>query len=242
MIKFNLKKMMKQNKFTLKDLSRKTNLSINTLSLLSTGKSKGVQFDTLEKIINALNCEVSDLIIVDYGYKLIKILNVEFITDDFLPKSENQSYIKSTYLNEDNEEESVIFSIFDSFKSHELVISISGVFPKDSLTSGKYEEYSTEKGLRTHYFDIFREFILLNLKILSEKNNQSEFIEKNSDKTFFINLDPYVQGSFYATGTSFDNLMSNDPIKVNERLEKYVKIDNEKLYIYNDFYKQAEIE
>lgn len=242
MIKFDLKKMMKQNKLTLKELSKKTNLSVNTLSLLSTGKSKGVQFDTLEKIINALNCEVSDLIIVDYGYKLIKILNVDFISNDFLPKSENQAYVKCSYLNEDNEEDSVVFSLFENTKSQELVISISGVFPKEALTSGKYEEYPTEKGLNKHYFDIFREFILLNFKILVDKNVKHEFIEKNSDKTFFINLDPYIQGSFYATGDSFEKLMSKDFIEVNERLEKYVKIENENLYIYNDFYKQTEIE
>lgn len=242
MIKFDLKKMMKQNKLTLKELSKKTNLSVNTLSLLSTGKSKGVQFDTLEKIINALNCEVSDLIIVDYGYKLIKILNVNFISNDFLPKSENQAYVKCSYLNEDNEEESVVFSLFESDRSNELIISISGVFPKDALTSGKYEEYQAVKGPTIHYFDIFREFISLNFKILIDKNPRHEFIERNLDKTFFINLDPYIQDSFYATGDSFEKLMSDDSIKINERLKKYVKIENENLIIYNDFYKQAEIE
>ncbi|PTI58614.1 transcriptional regulator, partial [Staphylococcus warneri] len=51
MINFNLKKVMKEKKMTLKELSLETSLSINTLSLLSTGKSKGIQFDTLEKLI-----------------------------------------------------------------------------------------------------------------------------------------------------------------------------------------------
>ena len=48
MIKFNLKS-YERKKITLKELSNNTGLSINTLSLLSTGKSKGIQFDTLEK-------------------------------------------------------------------------------------------------------------------------------------------------------------------------------------------------
>ena len=76
MIKFNLKKMMKEKKITLKELSSKTGLSINTLSLLSTGKSKGIQFETLEKIIRTLDCSVKDLIILDDEFKFIEIIKI----------------------------------------------------------------------------------------------------------------------------------------------------------------------
>ena len=77
MIKFNLKKVMKEKKITLKELSNNTGLSINTLSLLSTGKSKGIQFDTLEKIVQTLDCNVKDLIIVDDGFKTLQFIEIK---------------------------------------------------------------------------------------------------------------------------------------------------------------------
>ncbi|UTG99337.1 helix-turn-helix domain-containing protein [Macrococcoides canis] len=61
MIEFNLRKIMNEQKMTLKELSERTNISINTLSLLSTGKSQGIQFKTLNNLVEALGCNIEDL-------------------------------------------------------------------------------------------------------------------------------------------------------------------------------------
>jgi putative transcriptional regulator len=44
------------------ELSRETGIAKNALSDLYHEKTKGIQFDTLEKICAALNCTVADLL------------------------------------------------------------------------------------------------------------------------------------------------------------------------------------
>ncbi|MGX0572093.1 helix-turn-helix domain-containing protein [Staphylococcus hominis] len=61
MIKFNLKKVMREKNLNISQLNEITGISRNSLSLLINGKSKGVQFETLEKITRGLNIEVGDL-------------------------------------------------------------------------------------------------------------------------------------------------------------------------------------
>lgn len=61
MIKFNLKKVMKQKNLNISQLNEMTGISRNSLSLLINGKSQGIQFETIEKITRALNIEIEDL-------------------------------------------------------------------------------------------------------------------------------------------------------------------------------------
>ncbi|MEL0538250.1 helix-turn-helix transcriptional regulator [Staphylococcus debuckii] len=61
MIKFKLKEIMENKNMKISDLNKKTGISRNSLSLLINGKSRGIQFETLEKIIGALNIEIGDL-------------------------------------------------------------------------------------------------------------------------------------------------------------------------------------
>ncbi|WP_312684294.1 helix-turn-helix domain-containing protein [Mammaliicoccus sciuri] len=58
---FRLKSVLKEKKMTITELSTLTGLSINTLSLLSTGKSQGIQFNTLYKIAKQLNVPIGEL-------------------------------------------------------------------------------------------------------------------------------------------------------------------------------------
>ena len=61
MIKFNLKKVMKQKNLNISQLNEMTGISRNSLSLLINGKSQGVQFETIEKITRALNIGIEEL-------------------------------------------------------------------------------------------------------------------------------------------------------------------------------------
>lgn len=57
--------MLAKRKMKLKELSGKVGISVTNLSLLKTGKAKGIRFSTLLKICEALDCEPSDIIKID---------------------------------------------------------------------------------------------------------------------------------------------------------------------------------
>lgn len=53
---------MAQRKMKLSELSEKVGISMTNLSLLKTGKAKGIRFGTLLAICDALDCEPGDII------------------------------------------------------------------------------------------------------------------------------------------------------------------------------------
>jgi len=55
---------MAKNKMSLTELSERIGLSMTNLSLLKTGKVKGIRFETLEAICRELKCKPGD--ILDY--------------------------------------------------------------------------------------------------------------------------------------------------------------------------------
>ena len=55
---------MAKNKMSLTELSERIGLSMTNLSLLKTGKVKGIRFETLESICRELKCKPGD--ILDY--------------------------------------------------------------------------------------------------------------------------------------------------------------------------------
>ena len=58
----NLDVMMAKRKISLNELSQRVGLTIVNLSILKTGKAKGVRFDTLEAICKVLNCQPGDIL------------------------------------------------------------------------------------------------------------------------------------------------------------------------------------
>lgn len=57
--------MLAKKKMKLNELSEKVGVSVTNLSLLKTGKAKGVRFNTLLKICEALECEPGDIIKIE---------------------------------------------------------------------------------------------------------------------------------------------------------------------------------
>ena len=53
--------MLAKRKMSLNELSEKVGVTPSNLSILKTGKAKGVRFSTLEKLCEALECQPSDL-------------------------------------------------------------------------------------------------------------------------------------------------------------------------------------
>ncbi|MCS3870252.1 putative transcriptional regulator [Chryseobacterium ginsenosidimutans] len=58
----NLDIMLAKRKMQSKELAEKLGISTVNLSILKTGKAKGVRFDTLEAICKALECQPGDIL------------------------------------------------------------------------------------------------------------------------------------------------------------------------------------
>lgn len=54
--------MMAKRKMSLNELSQRVGLTTVNLSILKTGKAKGVRFDTLEAICKVLKCQPGDIL------------------------------------------------------------------------------------------------------------------------------------------------------------------------------------
>ncbi len=59
--------MLARRKMRAKDLAERVGITEANLSLLRTGKVKGVRFETLAKICEALECKPADLLDVEVG-------------------------------------------------------------------------------------------------------------------------------------------------------------------------------
>ena len=54
--------MLARRKMQSKDLAEKLDITPANLSILKTGKAKGIRFDTLEAICKILNCQPGDIL------------------------------------------------------------------------------------------------------------------------------------------------------------------------------------
>lgn len=98
MIKVRLKEILKEKGMTMTELHQKTGISQNALSLLANGKSNGIQFNTLEKIITATNTSIEDLLdFVGEKYKLY----VEYV-EESIDLSIHKGYIYEVFAKDQN--------------------------------------------------------------------------------------------------------------------------------------------
>ena len=63
--------MLARRKMKAKDLAERVGITEANLSLLRTGKVKGVRFETLAKICEALECKPGDLLEVEEGVAVV---------------------------------------------------------------------------------------------------------------------------------------------------------------------------
>lgn len=67
-INVNLDLMLVRRKMTLTELSERIGISVTNVSLLKTGKVKGVRFSTLAAICRELECQPGDILEYDPEY------------------------------------------------------------------------------------------------------------------------------------------------------------------------------
>lgn len=102
MIKVNLKKILKEKGMTLTDLHNVTGITQNALSLFANNKSNGIQYSTLEKIINTLDIEISELLQPINQIVTVNIQNLEFKKFSGHPNVEFMSIDINFLENENN--------------------------------------------------------------------------------------------------------------------------------------------
>jgi len=66
-IKVNLDLMLIKRKMTLTELADRVGITITNMSLLKTGKVRGVRFSTLEAICSTLDCQPGDILVYEPG-------------------------------------------------------------------------------------------------------------------------------------------------------------------------------
>lgn len=64
-IQVHLDEMLKERRMTSKELCKLVDITEANLSVLRSGKAKGVRFGTLNKICHYLGCEVGDILSCD---------------------------------------------------------------------------------------------------------------------------------------------------------------------------------
>ena len=64
-IQINLEEILKKRGITSKELAQKIGITEANLSILRSGKAKGVRFDTLNKICYYLHCDAGEIIKFD---------------------------------------------------------------------------------------------------------------------------------------------------------------------------------
>ncbi|MCI1923669.1 MAG: helix-turn-helix transcriptional regulator [Lentilactobacillus buchneri] len=62
MIRINLDRQLLEKKITSKSLSSQIGITQANLSILKTGKAKGIRFETLDKICRVLKCQPGDIL------------------------------------------------------------------------------------------------------------------------------------------------------------------------------------
>ena len=64
-IRVNLDVMIAKRKISVTELSEKVGITMANMSILKNGKAKAIRFSTLEKICEALDCQVGDILVYE---------------------------------------------------------------------------------------------------------------------------------------------------------------------------------
>lgn len=104
MIKINLKEIMKKKRIGISELHELTGISRSTITPIYNGKSKGLQFDTLDKLLTALDVPVESLIIFigeppeDFEVSAKLISNSDYCINHEQVDTENSSIDMATHF------------------------------------------------------------------------------------------------------------------------------------------------
>lgn len=211
MIKFNLKKVMKQKNLNISQLNEMTGISRNSLSLLINGKSQGVQFETIEKITRALNIGIEELFEKSFNEIKITFSKLYNITE----------YHEHKYREGKVNDKTKEFIPFGEEETEEYSYTYVGIHLKYIIDSSELEESIPYK------FSLeFNTNSILNLHILFDNSDfRNDFIYLLDNIKNFQNLI-----LTYITLKILENLKHS----VLEKIKNNFKIDNKKINVTCD--------
>ncbi|GAX01005.1 hypothetical protein C5L25_000213 [Secundilactobacillus silagei JCM 19001] len=139
MIKFALDKVMKERNLTIQEVMNATGITRPTISQLSSGKAKGIQFDTLNKLVSGLRLETYELFDEIYpqeqlSYKINWIdldMSADKIDENFT-FDENEPLFEVNFFSPEN--------IHDEYSISSFRLPISVSFESTINTSDNQDE------------------------------------------------------------------------------------------------------
>ncbi|MFJ7890745.1 helix-turn-helix domain-containing protein [Lysinibacillus xylanilyticus] len=184
MFEIKLKEILDKKNMSIAKLHELTGISQNTLGLIANGKNKGIQFETLDKIIDALNIELNDILVHYENHNYIYSIA---INNDYSALKENEKRLfRYQFLNltEDGEEQ----FLYDlSFYVHYFYSkgNTSIPFPKFNLFISYFDKdlarYSENLNLSqklNHLFEDRSGLTLMSYLIVDDILSNFEFNEK----------------------------------------------------------------
>ncbi|WP_413489245.1 helix-turn-helix domain-containing protein [Carnobacterium divergens] len=184
MIDISLKDVMAENNKSITDIHNATGISRNTLGLLANGVSKGIQFDTLEKIINYLDCDIED------------ILEVRFNNQDLLVELQNFDEQSSTI--KISNEDGYSITLFSVFSEENNLFSIEVTTDENNTQQKLHTAFNFLSSLSRYKLEILA--IEISNQIHSsyqEKISSTEFEYISFNWEFSILLDKLNYGYFW---------------------------------------------
>ncbi|WP_154838197.1 helix-turn-helix domain-containing protein [Staphylococcus sp. Marseille-Q1834] len=138
MLNFKLKKILNEKGVSITDLHKKTGISRNSLTLLANGKSRGIQYDTLDKITTALNVNISELFEIEFDKLIIKLQDKKKDFSTYKKLSEGYFEKKNWAIKCSIEEDE---NLKESFIPYELIFNM-----------GAHSSVQIDINLREHEF------------------------------------------------------------------------------------------
>ncbi|MCC3711701.1 DNA-binding Xre family transcriptional regulator [Staphylococcus hominis] len=234
MLNFKLKKILNEKGMSITDLHKKTGISRNSLTLLANGKSRGIQYDTLDKITTALNVNISELFEIEFDKLIIKFQDKkkDFSTYTKLPRgySEKKNWAIKCLIEEDE-------NLKESYIPYELIFNI-----------GAHSSVEIDINLRDHefhdllssLFNNIEDFSLIFAYYFSQKvlENETYFIDHmNSVLSEDLYNDVFVyiraRGKFIKLvpisikNKNLDkNKINTSVMEINKKNKNFISFDN----------------
>lgn len=103
MLKFSLDKLMEERRLSIQDVADKTGISRPTISQLYNNKSKGIQFETLNRLLGGLNADLYELFEEVFPDEHLKFyVDIDDNWNDEMLDSEDQNSISVSFVYDEN--------------------------------------------------------------------------------------------------------------------------------------------
>lgn len=98
MIKFKLKDLMEKENITINKLSKETGISRPSLTAMVNNESRGVQFDTLEKLMDYFDISITDILVEENNMNILQFISYKSLDEVRLIKAHQDKKISKKQI------------------------------------------------------------------------------------------------------------------------------------------------